>query len=270
MVNDENSKINSNFEFQPIGENANNFTFLFDCQMAVFRLKGRPGLNSTFAELIGYSPGVTERPLALGAMVTFKTTEFYLVAKGDLLAVSQPLPSTKTTDPEPEPEQKRQRVGQQLGVGELPLTTGERAPYILRIWRGSNGERETKPTLQSDLRFGFRAVDPERWVHLMGGDWTLQTIEYSTMITERSRTRVKNRDPAFGSCGLLVRIEDLDFSLNSEKIKFLMTGMVCAGVGISIVISTIRGDIWLGGNPCSVSNCNARCSGSYHIFYMAG
>ena len=79
---------------------------------------------------------MTERPLALGAMVTFKTTEFYLVAKGDLLAVSQPLPSTKTTDPEPEPEQKRQRVGQQLGVGELPLTTGERAPIHITDLEG--------------------------------------------------------------------------------------------------------------------------------------
>ena len=40
------------------------FTYICDCQFAVLRLRGRPGLHSTFAEVIGYSTGDFDRPVS--------------------------------------------------------------------------------------------------------------------------------------------------------------------------------------------------------------
>ena len=77
-----------------------NFTFLCDCRFAVLRLRGRPGLHSTFAEIIGYSTGDFDRPLALGTLATFVTAVNFLVAKGDLLAAIQ----SPETEKEPGPD----------------------------------------------------------------------------------------------------------------------------------------------------------------------
>ena len=73
---------------QPIIGDAS-FTILCDCQFAVLRLRGRPGLHSTFAEVIGYSTGDFDRPLAVGTLVKFMTAVNFLVARGDLLTAIQ-------------------------------------------------------------------------------------------------------------------------------------------------------------------------------------
>ena len=98
-----------------------NYTFLCDCRFAVLRLRGRPGLHSTFAEIIEYSTGDFDRPLALGTLATFVTAVNFLVAKGDLLTAIQSL----ATEKEPGPELKKQKTGtsgQQSGVGVLCAT----------------------------------------------------------------------------------------------------------------------------------------------------
>jgi hypothetical protein len=64
----------------------------------------------------------------------------------------------------------------------------------------------------------------------MGGDWLLQPAEYARTITEQARTRPQHRDVAFHTCGLLVRIEVLDFANKTEKLRSLMTGNVYGAV----------------------------------------
>ena len=53
------------------------------------------------------------------------------------------------------------------------------------------------------------------------------------MVTEQSQTRSGNRDPAFSSCGLLSRVEELDVVKNAEKIKAFLSGNICMGAGMS-------------------------------------
>ena len=222
---------------QPIIGEAN-FTFLCDCRFAILRFRGRPGLHSTFAEIIGYSAGDFDRPLALGSLVTFATAVNLFVAKGDLLKAIQ----SPDTEKESGPELKKQKTGtsgQQSGVGVLPsaTTTGEKIPLHITDLEGVVRLTRNKTDLHSrekDLRFGFRAVDSQRWVHLMGGDWCLQPIEYARMVTEQSQTRSVNRDPAFSSCGLLARVEELIFINNSDKVKAFLSGNICTGAGASV------------------------------------
>ena len=123
-------------------------------------------------------------------------------------------------------------------MGDLPsaTTSGEKIPLHITDLEGVVRLTRNKTDLHSrekDLRFGFRAVDNQRWVHLMGGDWTLQPIEYTRMVTEQSQTRSGNRDPAFLSCGLLARVEELEFIKNTEKMKAFLSGNICTGAGIS-------------------------------------
>ena len=124
-----------------------------------------------------------------------------------------------------------------MGVLPSATTAGEKIPLHITDLEGVVRLTRNKTDLHSrekDLRFGFRAVDSLRWVHLMGGDWCLQPVEYARMIIEQSQTRSSNRDPAFSSCGLLARIEELEFLNNSEKIKAFLSGIICTGAGVSV------------------------------------
>lgn len=212
-----------------------NFTYMSTCPVAFLVLRGRPGVFTSFAEVIGFTNDIVNRPLEVGLTVQFPTPDFFLVAKGDLLASVQLRHSDAT-----EPEAKRLKAAQLVGGGELTSLSGERAiMYITDLDGGKHATRNKSELFvrERDMNLGFRVVDPERWPHLMGGDWVLQPAEYARTITEQGRTRTQHRDAAFQTCGLLVRIEELEFTSKTEKLRSLMTGNVYGdGKGTSIEI----------------------------------
>jgi hypothetical protein len=151
------------------------------------------------------------------------------------LASSQLRPANTT-----EPEAKRLKAAQLVVGGELTSPSGERAIIFITYLDGGRHVTRSKSELsirEKDMHLGFRVVDPERWPHLMGGDWVLQPAEYARTITEQVRRRPQHRDMAFQTCGLLVRIEKMDLTNKIEKLKSLMTGnFYGAGKGTSIEI----------------------------------
>ena len=80
--------------------------------VAFLMLRGRPGVYTTFAEVIGFADDVFHQPLATGLTVEFPTPEFFLVAKGDLLASSQRRPLNTS---EPEAKDARKWLRRSLG-----------------------------------------------------------------------------------------------------------------------------------------------------------
>ena len=212
----------------PAADQVINFSYMCTCPVAFLTLRGRPGVHTSFAEVIGFTDDVLHQPLATGLTVQFPTPEFFLVAKGDLLASSQRRPLNTS-----EPEAKRSKVAQPVIGGELTSPSGERA--ILHITDLEGGKHVTRSksdlyTREQDLRMGFRVVERERWPHLMGGDLLLQPAEYARIIIEQARTRPQHRDVAFHTCGLLVHVEELGFAYKTEKLRSLINGNVY-GVG---------------------------------------
>lgn len=151
----------------PIENQEINFTFMSSCPVAFLMLRGRPGVFNSFAEVIGFTNDIDNHPLAIGLTVQFPTPEWFIVAKGDLLASCQ-LRAAATT----EPDAKRLKTAQLVGGGELTSLSGERAILYITDLDGGKHATRNKTELanrEKDMYLGFRVVEPARWPHLMGG-----------------------------------------------------------------------------------------------------
>ena len=96
----------------PAADQVINSSYMSTCPVAFLMLRGRPGVYTSFAEVIGFTDDVLHPPLATGLTVEFPTPEFFLVAKGDLLASSQRRPLNTS---EPEAKDARKWLRRSLG-----------------------------------------------------------------------------------------------------------------------------------------------------------
>ena len=117
----------------PAADEVINFSYMSTCPVAFLALRGRPGVYTSFAEVIGFTDDVLNQPLATGLTVQFPTPDFFLVAKGDLLASSQRRPCDTS-----EPEAKRSKVAQPVIGGELTSPSGERVLLHITDLEGGN------------------------------------------------------------------------------------------------------------------------------------
>ena len=80
------------------------------------------------------------------------------------------------------------------------------------------------PAREADLAVVFRVVEQGRWPVLMGADFHLHVSRYNDMVIDQSVRPASRRDPAFLTCGLLDRIEMLDFHSSHSKLDKLLRG----------------------------------------------
>ena len=225
----------------PVGAEEWNFSFMGICPLLTFRLKGRPGSRTTFAQFMGYGIGVVDRALMVGTLVKFSTPDFFLIAKRDLGTSSiGALPSSSAPTTFYQQAMPVPTTGQVEVTGDMPGATGERSNTMIYDLGGVRHQTRSKVDLakrEKDLLLSFRAVDVLRWPLWMGSDFVAQPEEYARMINEQARTRAPARDPAFSTCGLLDRIDDLGLTRSCEKLKLFMTGDLFLGSAACLTLS---------------------------------
>ena len=150
--------------------------------------------------------GTVDRPLELGAMIRFPTTDQFIMAKRDLVTAIVSGRSIAPVVAETSPE-KRQCVRPQVEVGEAADDTG----VAVR---------------EKELSFLLRAKDLERREYAVTTDMALQTEVYRRLLCEHGDTQAEDRICSFLSCGLISRVQRVQVFLKTEKLKLILMGCV--------------------------------------------
>ena len=207
--------------------------------MMYIKLDGPPQPRAVFGTCIAFSEGAEERIVGIGGRVHFPPPLHFLVAKSTLVDLFDPVSGTATDNP----RTREDRVAKRLCI-RLPETEGELAEsknlevpiekgttkYILDLdgYKHLTRNKTDIAQREKELWFAFRTVDKDRWEYVMGSDLTLQPAEYRYTVIQQARLRSDHRHEAFTSCGYLDRIQDLEFTQKSDRLKLLLTGQIMA------------------------------------------
>lgn len=230
-------------------------TSLAEGPIMYVKLDGTPQPRAIFGTCIAYSEGTEYREIEIGTKVQFPPPSHLLVAKTELLdffdddAIMNP--SVRPT------KRSRIRMPEECGEQSEGKHDAEKGTtkYILDLDGHKHMTRNKSDIMQreKDLGFIFRAVDEERWEHIMGSDFLLQVDYYKNTITLQSRLRANRRHESFISCGYLDRIQDLDFIHTSDRLKLLLTGQFLVEGDLATLCLE---DFTIGE---ALSNCEAVC-----------
>jgi hypothetical protein len=150
----------------------------------------------------------------------------FIVAKRDLEVAVQSSHSDVTGSVDSGPD-KRQCVRPLVEVGELADHTGSsfKGTFVIDLDGGKHPTR-TKVDLvrECELHFMLRAMEKDRREYSITLDMSLQAEVYRSMLCEQRDTLAENRTSAFISCGLISRVQRLQISLKTEKLKLLLMG----------------------------------------------
>jgi hypothetical protein len=128
--------------------------------------------------------------------------------------------------------EKRQCVRPLGEDGELVDDTGNRIKGTFTFVIDLDGVRHVTRNKadvslrERELAFVWRAMDPKKREYGVTTDVTLQTEVYRRMLCEQADTQPEDRKPTFMSCGLISRVQRLQFFFKTEKLKLLLMGCV--------------------------------------------
>ena len=237
----------------PIDGQEADFTYLAATPFCFVQLNGRPQELMTYGICLSASEGAEDIQLPIGLLVKFPTPPAFIVAKQTFGITADTLASYSTT------ANKRLCTRQPELGGELADSDKGTLRFILDLDGGRHYTRNKTELAvrEKELCFIFRAMDKDRWEYAMGTDFNLQTEDYRCMIIEQGKTRAEHRNPAFGTCGLLDRIQGLSIVRTTEALKSFLTGNVLVeGSAFTIRLDDfITGeDISGGDSVCSEQN----------------
>jgi hypothetical protein len=193
-----------------------------------------PQTRVIFATCLAYSQGVSNRAIAVGALVHFPLPDHVLIAKPNLVDLIETNSGTASDEPPTGEERASERfcTRAQAEGGETSYRTNENTSDkgMSKVMFDLDGGRylvRDKSDLiarEKELGFAFRALDRDRWDQLAGKDYKLQASTYRVFILQQGRLREDHRHKAFASC--VDQVQGLGVSQKSDEMKLLLMGHI--------------------------------------------
>jgi hypothetical protein len=216
----------------PRADEALDFTFVAGADCMYFQVHGVPQSRCTYGHCAAYSADAPDRPVEIGAVFKFATVASVILARHQLAAAVRAVQGVDVELPVHQAPEKRQCVRQPEVLGELADEAGTRPKGMSTYLLDLNGKRmftRNKTDIaqrEEELSFIFRAMDRSKMDYSVTTDLVLQVEVYRSMLCEQGDTRADDRHSAFISCGLISRVQRLQFFSKNEKLKLFLVGSV--------------------------------------------
>lgn len=212
-----------------------NFTFLASCKSMYFQVHEKPQTRMTYGHCTNFSAGTVDRPILIGGLVRFPSMSYYLVAQSRLLHALHASLGPTGGDAAGVESVKRPCIRPLAGGGEQAEDTAGRTKgmSIVDLDAGEHPTRNKAELFQRerDLRLTYRIMDTAKQCYSIRSDVSLQSDDYRGILFEQGDAQAVDRHPAFLSCGLVDRIENLPAFGEIGKLTLLLLGSVLTDNG---------------------------------------